>query len=896
MKLPLGVKKQDFFQNVPNLGEPSSLISKSFLSLDTTKYLEDLTLQGNLFSQFTDEAQKFDFRYNIKFDAQYAYSYTGNVSGKITNFPSGASPFDYVVDVFVFTDQSYFIESVPITSNWTFTTLAGTNKGNKICHLTAIENVITVGGGGEVTSFGTVLAEDYVTQPTEGYRLPRSYNVDPNHSAFEQLKYRSFGYDVSATIVALISMNEETYAEKYCLAMLKTQQRQQTDDGGNTTNQTNTDRLPFSSFLHNPQFLIDPYHRTGAEMWQAGAWLHFAKKYPSNSNVTNILNRTQDLLVALYNQEYVISNGLQNGCFRGGKGAYITDLDTENNQLVYLGFDPDYSVNWCANEHNVDAYFTLKEAENNANFPDKWNAFKKINSNLGTACGKNTLYVGNCCVQNCYNTEINMGLGTKTPTATQFSNDISLGGMGVFINTGQYAVKENSSSLIFTGITPNKGDIVTIERSSLDNKFRLYVNSILIHTSTYTNSANMNINFYSNAINTRMDKIQSWNDLLINYSYYRTYPVTSFSVINSGLTQNITDDLRASVQTALQSNTVFYDSIEKRGNRGISQDIYSGITGLTRNAGANGWIGGGVSVARLKTGELHDFSYLVDNLTTAKIAGFSFNNGGEHFGDIDFGWELNNGVAYVAESGTRKTAGETVAINDKLSMVIDTSNNITYYINGVLKYSSAVTPTFDLLIDCSIWNNTASITKCVLDNQYMPWETGASLVNCVEISETLSGLLDTCHALDNMTWYALARYDMGDTTEADACVDYVINGGDGSYSTYDGFYSAVGLVPYIPNNGCYQTPLTQSLMWTEGMAGYVMALKAKGEDATAKTNLKEVAKVSRIDGIPYVTKSDNIYELQDWGCLIASAWVQIANKPNGWWNQNYTQILTGNGL
>ncbi|MCB0510515.1 MAG: hypothetical protein KDC82_07100, partial [Bacteroidetes bacterium] len=73
---------------------------------------------------------------------------------------------------------------------------------------------------------------------------------------------------------------------------------------------------------------------------------------------------------------------------------------------------------------------------------------------------------------------------------------------------------------------------------------------------------------------------------------------------------------------------------------------------------------------------------------------------------------------------------------------------------------------------------------------------------------------------------------------------------------------------------------------------YVMALRAAGNTNDAIDQWKEIAKISRIDGIPYVTRADNVYELQDWGCLIAAAWSQIANKPAGFWEQSYDQLVT----
>lgn len=730
--MPLNVYKPDFYQHNPTLGEPQGLTAKSFLTLDTTAYLQDLAIGGSLFTQFMDEGQRFDYRYQVVFDAEYAYAYTGNVSGKVTQFPQGADPSDYVVEIFVFTDQAYFIESVPVGNDWTFTTIAGSNKGNKIAHLAAVENVITTGGGGEVTSFGLVLAEAVVTKPQEGYRLPRSYNVDPNHSAFEQLRYRSFGYDVAVLIVALCALDEETYAEEYCLAMLKTQQRNQQDDGGNAENQTNTDRMPFSSFTHNPQFLIDAYHRTGAEMWQAGAMLHFALKYPSNSEVSTILTRTNDLLRALYNQEYVISSGLQNGIFRGGKGAYTTEIDEENNQLVYVSFDADYVVPWCANEHNTDAYFVFKEAVANTNFPDLWNAQKRASANAWRSFGNDVARTGDFIIQFQVKdlTHTVMMAISETAAGTTLNDDTASAlGVSIIVDaSGNIFYRENQGTSTDTTVNAAVGDILTLEYDG--GAYKLYQNGTLIYTATYTNTNAQNYHFGSFHAGSELHKLQYATVLLTDYAYDRTYPVTSFDAIHADYTDDITSDIFDSVKAALQSTSVFYESTEGRGRRGVSSDI----------------------------------------------------------------------------------------------------------------------------------------------------------------------LLDEAHALDNMTWYGIARLDMGDTTEAQACLDYITQGADGSYSTYDGFYSAVGVKPYIPNNGAYTDPVATALLWTEGHAGLVMLLAALGETVDAKITWKEIAKVSRIDGIPYVSKKDNIYELQDWGCIIAPAWSVIANIPNDWWGQDYTQLVQGNGL
>jgi hypothetical protein len=418
-----------------------------------------------------------------------------------------------------------------------------------------------------------------------------------------------------------------------------------------------------------------------------------------------------DGFIALYNMEYVISIGLQNGSYRGGKGSYTTEIDEESNQLVYTEFTPETVIGWCANEHNTDMYWVHKLISQLASvITEDFNAFEHQNgSNTWLSAGKDSVGAlsGNVCIEavpleNDKTTMIGL---SETATGTTL-NDLTASADGVVVEmdaSGNVNINEDGVEVSAAVTTYVAGDVITLERTAA-GAFKTYKNGTLVDTATYTNTAAVNGHVGAFHDNAELHKIQTWRDTLENKAYDRTYPIRSFDSIHANISQNVLAGIKSRLEAALVSSTQYWNATEGRGRRGISDD----------------------------------------------------------------------------------------------------------------------------------------------------------------------STLDDCHALDNMTWYGMALRDMGETTKSAACLDYVTNGDDGSYSNYDTFYSAQSFKPYIPNNGCYATPVTTALTWTEGSCGYIILNKAEGNDDDAETGIKEIAKIIRPDGIPYVTRPDNIYELQDWGCLIAN--------------------------
>jgi hypothetical protein len=146
------------------------------------------------------------------------------------------------------------------------------------------------------------------------------------------LKDRTFIYDQAVAVVAATnySMPELLRWVRGLLSCF--------DDSG---------QFPFSVNSRSG-IAIDPYYRTGAQMWGHYALLWYLQHVPETPLVDDIratVRRGLDELERLY---LAGNKGLQIGMFCGGAGRYAHD---------YSYFDQDYVVPWVSTEHNIDAYF-----------------------------------------------------------------------------------------------------------------------------------------------------------------------------------------------------------------------------------------------------------------------------------------------------------------------------------------------------------------------------------------------------------------------------------------------------------------------------------------------------------------------------------------------------------
>jgi len=134
---------------------------------------------------------------------------------------------------------------------------------------------------------------------------------------------------------------------------------------------------------------------------------------------------------------------------------------------------------------------------------------------------------------------------------------------------------------------------------------------------------------------------------------------------------------------------------------------------LSKTAPETTFNAGAVSVQALPADGYVEFSSA--EATTDKLAGLSMGNGGQGYKDIDFAIRLNaSGRASVYEGGVNRGGIGPYAAGDVFRVQAE-AGVVTYWRNGNLRYTSALAPSFPLLVDTSLRTPGATITDVALE-------------------------------------------------------------------------------------------------------------------------------------------------------------------------------------
>jgi alpha-tubulin suppressor-like RCC1 family protein len=142
--------------------------------------------------------------------------------------------------------------------------------------------------------------------------------------------------------------------------------------------------------------------------------------------------------------------------------------------------------------------------------------------------------------------------------------------------------------------------------------------------------------------------------------------------------------------------------------------------------GSAGWNGGAVSTNTIESGDgFAEFTATETN--TTRIAGLANGDASQSDSDVEFGIKLrDDGYIEVVESGTsRGTVGSYLA-GDRLRVEV-TSGVVRYYNNGVLLYTSGVTPSYPLRVDTGLYTIGATLTNVSLETLVWTGATGVSV-------------------------------------------------------------------------------------------------------------------------------------------------------------------------
>lgn len=151
-----------------------------------------------------------------------------------------------------------------------------------------------------------------------------------------------------------------------------------------------------------------------------------------------------------------------------------------------------------------------------------------------------------------------------------------------------------------------------------------------------------------------------------------------------------------------------------------SQNVFwtnvSGVTATGNSlsrASYDAWDGGAVSIQTITSGD--GYVELTANETnTYRMCGLSNGDSSPSYTDIDFALYLvAGGVIQVYEGGAYRGQFGTYAAGDKFRVSVE-GGVVKYSRNGSVFYTSAVAPTYPLLVDTSLYSNGATIGNVVL--------------------------------------------------------------------------------------------------------------------------------------------------------------------------------------
>jgi hypothetical protein len=104
--------------------------------------------------------------------------------------------------------------------------------------------------------------------------------------------------------------------------------------------------------------------------------------------------------------------------------------------------------------------------------------------------------------------------------------------------------------------------------------------------------------------------------------------------------------------------------------------------------------------------------FTASETTTLRFVGLSTGNTGTGSAEIRFAIRLQSGIAQVQESGIFRT-NTTFVTGDVFRISVE-SGVVKYYKNGGLLYTSALAPTYPLLVDSTLASPSATITNAVI--------------------------------------------------------------------------------------------------------------------------------------------------------------------------------------
>merc|ERR1711988_526215 len=191
-----------------------------------------------------------------------------------------------------------------------------------------------------------------------------------------------------------------------------------------------------------------------------------------------------------------------------------------------------------------------------------------------------------------------------------------------------------------------------------------------------------------------------------------TFPMTvDLSIYTQGTSINSLQYKTTSSFSAAETATNGLDIVW---STGLSSYLSQSSTTVTKSSsGGNSWNAGVAGDRSIPSGG-YGIEFVAGQTTGYVMVGLTSINGvtSHSYDTIDFAmYPQVNGVLSVYESGTHRGQVSMYDADDVLQVRVTTGNQVEYVQNGIVVYTSTVTPSFPLTADCSIYTTSASFNS-----------------------------------------------------------------------------------------------------------------------------------------------------------------------------------------
>lgn len=432
-KPPIEVKPAEIEHTLPSMGtEPTETLAKAkwkalkfiknqlyYINLYYPVKFEIYTTQSGIklikgSIEGLNDAAIIQNKY-ITLDADYNENYVGAISGKW--YTALKQPQNYRVDIYIYTDRMYFVDSCDLKSDGTWSSDMVAYEGIKHIELVHKDGSMVLEYGmpvvdnyyvkvftladveyekqvcniyvkdGKYIFYSTISYPDekliakvfnlnnsvvgLTTENTQAQYgvMPPSYLIPSDDPQYDRngntalgvngylLNSRTFIYDIGLCL--LVFTLEKDF--EVCKQLMNRMKMEQKTDG--------SFNFSYDNFIGQ---LYDDYIRTGAIGWLVWGMCYYAIQ-SGDTTYNEMINKAGEWLLA---QQVLDTSDKRYGLLKGGKGAYSTDY-------VYSPTE----IEWCSTEHNSSALQALKGL-----YQLLTNEKYKTAHDLVVASMKNTLY------------------------------------------------------------------------------------------------------------------------------------------------------------------------------------------------------------------------------------------------------------------------------------------------------------------------------------------------------------------------------------------------------------------------------------------------------------------------------------------------------------------------